>query len=145
MRSVQFIVSITPIAVCHVILLSGRGICSKGMMSTKRNKLNQQDRVSGYRNSPVDSEKAQRNSTSDSDPNIENVLKGVDDDDDWAIDGANSKKSAQHVVVKRKLHDLQYKCRIMKQEVPINVSGSVEQAKEQSHSSDVLQDDAQAK
>lgn len=74
---------------------------------TEYSMLDEQDRVSGYRNRPVASERAQENITSAANPNIDNLLKGVDDDDDLDFDGAIDVESAQRDCVKRYLQDLQ--------------------------------------
>lgn len=88
--------------------------------------LNEQDRVTSYRNNPVASEGAQGNSTSSADKNIENLPKGVDDDEDWDFDCVICGEFAQRVSVKRKLQDLQDERRTRKRKVPTNVTEVVE-------------------
>lgn len=73
--------------------------------------LVEQDRVTGYRTDPVDSEGFQENPMPGTDWSVENLTEGVDDNDDTNFDGDTGGESAQRVGMKRKLLDLQNECR----------------------------------
>lgn len=78
--------------------------------------MGEQDRVMDYRSSLVASEEAQGNLTPVANPNIDNLQEGVDDDD--AVGGT----SILRVGLKRKVLDLQDRCRTKKQKVPTEVA-----------------------
>lgn len=61
--------------------------------------LEELDRVTGYQIRPMALEEAQENFTPGADPNIDNLPKGVDDDDDCDFDGVVGGDSAQRVSV----------------------------------------------
>lgn len=68
--------------------------------------LEERDRLSGSRDSPVASEGSQSNLTPGADPNIDTHPEDFNDVDDWDICGAVGGDSVQNARVKRKLLDL---------------------------------------
>lgn len=88
--------------------------------------LDERDLGTGYQNSPVVLERLQGDLTPGADPNIGNLLEGVEDDNDWAFDGTIRGESTKILSVKRKMQDFQDECREKKQKVPNNVAETVE-------------------
>lgn len=64
------------------------------------------------------------------DPNVDNLLEGVDDEDDRDLDGAIDGESVQRVDVKRKFLDMQDECRVKEQRASANVAEVVDLAQE---------------
>lgn len=81
--------------VSHILLEKGGGYAEYPM-------LDEQDRVTDYRNSPVASEEMQEVSTIGADSNVDIFPEGVDDDHDYKFDGTIGGEFAQHVFVKHK-------------------------------------------
>lgn len=104
--------------------------------------LEEQDCVTCYRNSPVASEGPQSNLTPGEDPNIYRLPKGRKDVEDWEFIDAIVGESVQSVGVKRKLLNLQDKCRAKEKRVTPNVAEAAELAQELLRSSHVLVDAA---
>lgn len=84
--------------------------------------MEESDRVTGHRNSPVASEGAQGDLAPAAGSNIDCFLEGEYDDDDLNSVGSIGEKSAQCFVVERKLQDLQNECRTKKKNAPADVA-----------------------
>lgn len=74
----------------------------KGDNLTEYPKLEEKDSGTVYWNSPVLSEGSQEDLTPGADPNADNVLEGVDEDENWYFDGAIGWESGRRVGMKRK-------------------------------------------
>lgn len=67
--------------------------------------------MTGYRSSPAASEGMQQNFSLGADPWFNDLPEGVDDDDDWGLDGAVGGESVSRARMKRKSPDLREACR----------------------------------
>lgn len=110
----------------------------KGDHYTEYRMLEEQYRVTGCPNCPVVSKGGKGNPTPAVDPNVGYLLDGVDDNEDWDLNGARGGEPAQRVGVKRRLLDLQDECRTEKWRDSRSVAKAVELAKEFLRPSDVL-------
>lgn len=85
----------------------------------------EQNRVTGYRHGSGVSKGGQENLTPGADPNVDTLLEGVGDNENWDFDGAIGEKSAQRIGTKRQLLSLQNECRTKRRRIPTNDAGVV--------------------
>lgn len=84
--------------------------------------------MTGYLDSPVVSESGKKISTPGVDLNVDCLLDGVYDNEDWDFDGARGGKSAKRKDLKRKFLDSRDACRTRKRMAPTDVTELVELA-----------------
>lgn len=110
----------------------------KGDNSTEYPISKEQDRVTGYWVSPIGSEGGQGNLTPGSYLNLNNLPKGVNEDEHWDVDGAIDAESAQCADVNRKVLGMQDECQTKNRRFPTNVSVVVELTEESPQLADAL-------
>lgn len=88
--------------------------------------VEEEDRVTGYRDSSVVSKSGPVNLTPEANSNTDTLPEGFNEDVDWDHDGAKDKGHAQRVGVRRELLDLQDNCQANKRRVLTNFTQAVQ-------------------